>query len=665
MKRKLKYLLVTLLIALTIVSAAIVFIPMGGGQQKSPVGDQTYWMQIAQNAWNYFQPGKGVNAQTGLHGAGIGWPYFTDWDLGLYIQAIIDAERLGIVSRTGTWGSDYRFDKILTFLENRELTAIRLPYVWYDQGTGGRYGDAEANACDTGKLLVALQNLKTLRPELTSRVNYIVYNRTNYEPFMHALDLLVGRLSVYDYYVARGFAFFWPEKFPPIADAIINAIVTAPRVETYGVTVPAASLTCEVILHSVFELPADARVTGLADQVYQAHEARYEATGKYVAFSEGNTGLSDISYVYESVVNPDGRTWVIKDPAGNDVGIKPIVFLKAAAGLLALHNTEFTRNMMTYILSRLSQPDSGYMDGVDEDGRVVSTLIDKTNGLLIGAARYAIAGMPNPTPSPSPTYIPTPTPPPPTSSPSSSPSSSPTASPTPSASPSQSPPPTSPPMARVDLGKYPLPFVDSNVANNTKLVIGESQPHGPVGAAGTIDALGGMLIMRSLAREASFGLLNAAMDTWVITYDPNGANPTLLDNAANLIVIGGPDVNSLAYYYNSSRWQGGNLLAPVVMTTNSTGAFLYVPVSGLTYKMEFDANGRVATDYGVIMVFQDQNGRQVALVYGLGGDGTRIASEALSNFSTWNLGGQAVIIKYEDTDGDGRLDKSSIVEVVH
>ena len=28
-------------------------------------------------------------------------------------------------------------------------------------------------------------------------------------------------------------------------------------------------------------------------QVYLAHEARYNATGKFVAFSEGNTGLNN------------------------------------------------------------------------------------------------------------------------------------------------------------------------------------------------------------------------------------------------------------------------------------------------------------------------------------------------------------------------------------
>lgn len=50
--------------------------------------DVTYWLDLARNAWEYFQHGKGVNAATGLHNAGLSFPYFTDWDLGVYVQAI-------------------------------------------------------------------------------------------------------------------------------------------------------------------------------------------------------------------------------------------------------------------------------------------------------------------------------------------------------------------------------------------------------------------------------------------------------------------------------------------------------------------------------------------------------------------------------------------------
>ena len=74
----------------------------------------------------------------------------------------------------------------------------------------------------------------------------------------------------------------------------------------------------------------------------------------------------------------------------SDVQITIIIYFKAAVGFLAICNTEFARNMVKYLEAHLPQPTNGYMDGIDENGRLVTTIIDKTNGLIISAARYAV-----------------------------------------------------------------------------------------------------------------------------------------------------------------------------------------------------------------------------------------------------------------------------------
>ena len=51
---------------------------------------------------------------------------FTDWDLGVYIQAVIDAQKLGLIGNDGAWDFSARIDKVLTFLENRPLNTTRL-----------------------------------------------------------------------------------------------------------------------------------------------------------------------------------------------------------------------------------------------------------------------------------------------------------------------------------------------------------------------------------------------------------------------------------------------------------------------------------------------------------------------------------------------------------
>ena len=385
---KVRYLLVSMVIIVLLFTLQAY--QTVGNDQVNIAGGEVNWRGLAENAWEYFQPAKGVDATTGLHCSCIDWPYFTDWDLGLYIQTIIDAEKLGILNRDGVWGADARLEKVLTFLEGRELTVDGLPCWWYESRTGRRWGDGSPHVADSGKLLVALQNLKLCRPDLAGRINYVVYEKTNYTSMWKAVDKMAGSTGIYQYYVASGFAGFWPERFSSVAEAILNNIVLAPKVETYGVELPVSKISCDPLFHSVFELKPEARLQELGMQVYLAHEARYNATGEYVAFSEGNTDLNDPSYAYEWVVLPDGRTWVIKNHMGSDVQMAEIIYFKVAVGFLATYNTEFAQKIVEYLMSHISKPTSGYMDGVDENGRLVTRVTDKTNGLIISAARYAI-----------------------------------------------------------------------------------------------------------------------------------------------------------------------------------------------------------------------------------------------------------------------------------
>jgi hypothetical protein len=179
----------------------------------------------------------------------------------------------------------------------------------------------------------------------------------------------------------------------------------------------------------------------LTSLVYSAHEARYNATGKFVAFTEGATGLADPTYVYEFVVD-GGSTWIVKDTTFAATKISPIIYFKSAVGLLAMFDSAFTEKMASYVESKLPTPTRGYSEGIDENGRVETWAVGNAHSMIIQAAQYAINGNPttSPTPSPSPTKTPTPIP---TSShnPTPSPSSLPT--PTQTTSPTANPTPTS------------------------------------------------------------------------------------------------------------------------------------------------------------------------------------------------------------------------------
>ncbi len=86
-----------------------------GTFEAALIMNSTVWQQVAANAWQYFKPGLGVDSSTGLPGSGIDVPFFTDWDLGVYIQAVIDANTTGLIGYDGDWGSSARLEKVVSF----------------------------------------------------------------------------------------------------------------------------------------------------------------------------------------------------------------------------------------------------------------------------------------------------------------------------------------------------------------------------------------------------------------------------------------------------------------------------------------------------------------------------------------------------------------------
>ncbi len=372
----------------------------GSSTQETISSDSSaFWLNLASNAWNYFKPGAGINPTTGLPQNGVGTTYFTDWDTGLYIQAIIDIEQLGLLNCNGTWGADDRINRVLTFLETRPLMADGLPYLAYNASTGKAIDKTEQVATDAGHLFVALKNLEAAKPALKPRIDNIVYDLTNYTRREISVDILLGQLqkgtrplNSYDFYVAYGFAGYWPQRFTAEAEAMLNLTVTAPKINYQGVELPAVRTVSEPLLLSIYNLPqVDSRVTDFMKQAYLAQEARYNLAGKFTAFSEGPAnGL----FVWECISMDDGRMWVVQTGGSNDVDtdvqITPVVFLKTALGFLALYNTSYAREMASYLLERQPSVSLGYYTGIDENGNVVAASRDVGNALIISAAKYAV-----------------------------------------------------------------------------------------------------------------------------------------------------------------------------------------------------------------------------------------------------------------------------------
>ncbi len=214
------------------------------------------------------------------------------------------------------------------------------------------------------------------------------------------------------------------------------------------------------------------------------------------------------------------------------------------------------------------------------------------------------------------------------------------------------------------LEALPAPFVSSGGLLNCTVVVASSSGHGPCGGAHTMDVMGAILIGTQLGLDAAVGVPSSALDDHISSYDYGTSQVTISSVGKNLIVVGGPGVNQVGWHYNNLRNSSGDRVLPVYFDKYANGTdYVYVVSSGRSYTIERDGAGKITADYGVITMYYEE-GRSVLLSAGLGGSGTWASCKVLSSLEEWELHGDAVVIRYYDSNGDGLLDTISIVEEV-
>jgi hypothetical protein len=179
-----------------------------------------------------------------------------------------------------------------------------------------------------------------------------------------------------------------------------------------------------------------------------------------------------------------------------------------------------------------------------------------------------------------------------------------------------------------------------------------------------MDVMGGIMVSSVLGLKGDGGMVNAAMDDWISTYDFQTVKVTVKDLSSNLIVVGGPGVNQVTWHYNGLKDSNGQRVLPVYFDKEEGIDVIRVAPSGKTYRIEYE-NGRIKADYGVVsMVYDDVKGCWVLIVAGLGGSGTLAASWLLAKYDLWSLFGRASVVRFGDSNSDGYLDEVRVVESV-
>jgi len=338
------------------------------------------WLEWGEVAWRYFQPGVGVDANTGLNYGRSDWHRLTDWDLASYIEAIIAAEKLAILNADGEWGSNGRVEKVLRFLEARSLTAEKVSCLQYDAESGKVPEDmknSSVHPSDWGRLLLALDDLRRLRPDLEKRIGSIVARHDNQ---LLGENKYFSSPDIYPFYAAQGYWAFGYST-PRLTD--LASLGGGGTVDIYGLALPKARITSDPLLLAILEDRSSQIYRTYADRAYEAQKRRHGQTGTLTAYGEG-AYPNPPYYAYEWVVTATGEQWTIQ--AGGMVKSPEVVYTKIAFAFHAVYSDDYTRKLVEET-SRVAS-DKGFEEGISSDGTVLHVLSDKTNSMILEAAAY-------------------------------------------------------------------------------------------------------------------------------------------------------------------------------------------------------------------------------------------------------------------------------------
>ncbi|RLF09265.1 MAG: hypothetical protein DRJ62_07025, partial [Thermoprotei archaeon] len=219
-------------------------------------------------------------------------------------------------------------------------------------------------------------------------------------------------------------------------------------------------------------------------------------------------------------------------------------------------------------------------------------------------------------------------------------------------------------VASYTLSDFPKPFTLNGIANCT-IIVGCKSPHGPCGAAHTLDTVGGIRVSSIIGNYSTdITNLTAYLDTDVADYDDVNCVVYYLMWLPHIVTVGGPGVNMITWKYFANPWY-----APVYFSRE------YNPDSGQEEWVINTPNNKYweynvtstpeLDDIGVIeIVYIQEEGRYVLMAAGLGGYGTKAACLLLQMFDSpdmpFPLQGIAIVFKWVDTNGDCKVQLNEI-----
>jgi hypothetical protein len=216
----------------------------------------------------------------------------------------------------------------------------------------------------------------------------------------------------------------------------------------------------------------------------------------------------------------------------------------------------------------------------------------------------------------------------------------------------------------IELGSdfFIFPYVQHGVLNAT-MIAGLSQPHGPSGAANSLDTVAGMEVAEGMGASKSSGFGQYFLDTDVSVYNStSGIVSYIYSPLNNIITIGGPGVNQVTYKYIANPWY-----APVYEVFNSTSGKFDIYSPTMIYHESDYVNS--TSDLVVLeSIYVAAEGRYMMYLGGFGGPATRAACLIMelqgSGILPLTLQGRAMIIQWVDANLNAKVDSGDTFKVI-
>lgn len=365
--------------------------------------------QAAATAWRYFQ--NNISPETGLVASVDKFPSTTMWETGALIDAVLSAERLGLIPQAE---AKARLAKALDSLARLPLTAAGLPNKAYDIRSLKMvtYKNEETetgigwSAVDIGRLMAALQAARNAHPDLAGPVQGLIagwkLDALLVDGELTGGTIADGKMTAhqegrvgYEQYAARAMMGFALDA----TAALDMAGQLVPR-EVMGLALPGDSrlnknatpalITSEPWLLQGLEFGFDRNSAILAAQVYRAQEARFAETGKLTAVTEGHLNVAP--YFAYGTVWGGGQDWAVLTLDGTRMDSKRVLSTKAAFGWDALYGTDYTAKLVEDVQD-LAVADRGWMEGrYEADGTPDTSITANTNAMVLDTIAYRLDG---------------------------------------------------------------------------------------------------------------------------------------------------------------------------------------------------------------------------------------------------------------------------------